>query len=577
MDNNHSLQARFYNQLEQAPTRRAITFYQADGNYTWLTFEQLYRKAARTAAQLSHHGLEQGDVCVIVLPSNEFAVTTVLATLLQGAVPVLVAPPVVQGSMLDLPKIIKHTVRKTEARLVICDESMSDRRNELEDAPAGARYVFGNGELQVNTGGGADIPRVVPAVTDVAALQLTSGTTGFPRVCVWSQEGVLAALDGMASAMQLSEADCCFNWTPLYHDMGLVNNFLLCLTQGIPLALFSPHEFVKRPGLWLRGLSDTGATITWSPNFGYAITAERTRDRQLEGVRLDHVRAFWNAAERIHFNTIQSFYDRFKPYGLTYEALNTNFGCAENVGGATFSEVDEPIVVEHVNHEQLFEERVAQPVSGQSNGQDTVPIVSAGRPHPDLDIQILSDTGESLPEGQVGEIALDTPSRMMEYLEDPEATQGSLDENLLRTGDLGYLRDDNLFWVGRLQERITVRGKKLDPSDFEPVLFGIEGLRKGCFVVFGVDDQAKGTQKIVVVSEVRQPLTRSLDEILDDIRQQTFLRLGVTIDEVELVEAGTLAKTSSGKRRHRHFRECYLKGELQPFYVKEISDPTVTH
>jgi acyl-CoA synthetase (AMP-forming)/AMP-acid ligase II len=154
---------------------------------------------------------------------------------------------------------------------------------------------------------------------------------------------------------------------------------------------------------------------------------------------------------------------------------------------------------------------------------------------------------------------------MRGYLNDEIATRRAVRGNLVRTGDLGYLRGDELFWVGRTQERINVRGKKLDPSDFEPVLFGVAGLREGCFVAFGVDDEEEGTQRVVIVSEVREPLGRDADEVAAEIQKQTFLRLGVTIYEVLLVRPRTLAKTSSGKRRHRHFRQLYLESALEQF------------
>src|SRR5207249_519267 len=160
-----------------------------------------------------------------------------------------------------------------------------------------------------------------------------------------------------------TERDVCFNWTPLYHDMGLVNNFLLCLHAGVPLALLGPTDFVKRPSLWLRGLSATGATLTWSPNFGFALAAQRIQDAELEGVHLEGVRAFWNAAERIHLNTMQSFLSRFQKVGVQPDALKTNFGCAENVGGATFSNPAGAYVVEHVDEELLHTKGLAEPVT----------------------------------------------------------------------------------------------------------------------------------------------------------------------------------------------------------------------
>jgi acyl-CoA synthetase (AMP-forming)/AMP-acid ligase II len=558
-----SLQSRLIERLERAPERRALAFYAPDGEFSWIRFEEAYCRAERLAAMLAEQGLGRGDVGMIVLPSGELSATTTLAVLLCGAVPLLVAPPVVAGSLLDLPRILKRTAQETRARVVVCSETMAGMRDELESGLPDTRFVF---DLE-EPGPGEAVARapVLPASTDVAAMQLTSGTTGFPRICVWDQRAVLAALDGMIAAMKLSDRDACFNWTPLYHDMGLVNNFLLCITSGVPLVMLGPEEFVKRPALWARGLTDTEANVTWSPNFGFALAAKRVGDHELEGVRLDHVRALWNAAERIHHGTMLEFQERYEVYGLAPAAVKTNFGCAENIGGATFSDPDGGFVVEHVDGDALYDSRVARTVPDRADVERATAVVGVGRPHPAIRIEILSDDGEPLPEGHVGEIALDTPSRMRGYLNDEIATRRAVRGDLVCTGDLGYLRGDELFWVGRTQERINVRGKKLDPSDFEPVLFGVAGLREGCFVAFGVDDEEEGTQRVVIVSEVREPLGRDADEVAAEIQKQTFLRLGVTIYEVLLVRPRTLAKTSSGKRRHRHFRQLYLESALEQF------------
>jgi acyl-CoA synthetase (AMP-forming)/AMP-acid ligase II len=191
-------------------------------------------------------------------------------------------------------------------------------------------------------------------------------------------------------------------------------------------------------------------------------------------------------------------------------------------------------------------------------------VVSAGRAHPGLRIEILSPRGRMLQDGRVGEICLDTPSHMLGYHQDARETRRVLRRGLLRTGDLGYLRDGELFWVGRLRERITFHGKKIDPSAFEAVLASTPGLREGCFAAFGVPDERLGTERLIMVSEVRPSLMVSLKELEATICRKCFLELGVTPDDIVLVQSGTLAKTSSGKRRHRYFRKLYLAGDLEP-------------
>jgi len=562
-----SLQQLLYRRLDEAPEGRALAWYSSSGDYRWATFEALMARASGPAARLAEEGVRVGDVCIIVLPSEELAAVLLLAVFQVGAVPLLVAPPVLRGTHEALLQTLRHTVRRTQARVVILPATLSGLIGRLP-AKGGRRYLIGEHMLQ--PAGASELPRVNAAESDVVAMQLTSGTTGRPRICVWSHRNVLAGLAGMWAAMGLRSEDVCFNWTPLYHDMGLVNNFLLCLTHRVPLIMMSPFEFVKRPAAWLRGLAGTGSTVTWSPNFGFALAAERAAENDLTGVRLDGVRAFWSAAERIHVETMRAFHARFAGYGVRFDSLRTNFGCAENVGGATFTGAGEPFPVEFVHRESLLRRRMAKTVGGaDGNGQGTVAVVGVGRPYPNMQIHILSSRGKRLPDGHVGEVALDTPSRMLGYLGDAAATRRAFSHGLLRTGDLGYLRGQELFWVGRVKERITVRGRKLDPSDFEPVLLRIPGLRQGSFAAFGVEDAARGTQRVVIVAEVRDPPGRTRAEIVGDISREVFLHLGVTADEVLLVRPGTLTKTSSGKRRHRFFRRQYLSGGLGTFLFDE--------
>jgi len=554
-----SLQASFAARLEHAPDRRALAFLDASGTCSWRTMEALWRDAASEAAALRELGLQRRDVCVLVLPSGELCATLLTAVLLSGAVPLLVASPVVRGQHTSLFDILARVIRKTRPRLVIATpEFVRDSAAMLGSMPTGTRLV---GWPAATAAAASEGFPVIADGDDLAALQLTSGTTAFPRICMWNHRGILAAIDGMSQSMAITEHDICLNWTPLYHDMGLVNNFLSCLVTGVPLVMMSPIDFVKRPFTWLRGLSTTGATVTWSPNFGFALAAQRVTDAELAGIRLDHVRAFWNAAERIHFETFAAFYERFRTVGVRLDSLKTNFGCAENVGGATFSDPHGPIVVEHVDRRKLHGSGIAAPVRVEEDATDVVSVVGVGRASPGVRVRILSKSGRDLQDGRVGELALDTPSRMLGYLGNARATTRALGVGVLRTGDLGYRRGEEIFWVGRVRERLTVRGRKLDPSDFEAVLLQVSGLRSGCFAVFGVDDAGRGTQKVVILAEIRDGAASDAAAIAAEIRNRVFQRLGVRVDDVQLVPANTLTKTSSGKRRHRYFRNWYIKGQ----------------
>ena len=554
---NRTIQAALRDRLQDDPDRRAYAFVNADGSHTWRTFQELYRKAMTHASVLIGNGLQPGDACVLVVPNSELSTTVLLAALLAGGRPLLVSPPVVRGLHSNLREVLRHVIRKTRAKVAFTEEGTNAFDDRLPLEFPSTRFLTGIKDLA-----NGDPDKATPAFPepgDVGALQLTSGTTGFPRVCVWPQERILNALDGMEAAMALTSDDVCVNWTPLYHDMGLVNNFLLCVVKGIPMAMLGTMDFLKSPAHWLRALADTEATVTWSPNFGFALATERIRDRQLEGVRLEGVRSFWNAAERVHLATYKAFHRRFENLGVRWESLKTNFGCAENVGGATFTDPKGTFPVEHLDPKTLHRKRIAVP---QEAGSDTVPVVGVGRPYPGMAIKILSRKGKELPDGHIGEIAFDTPSAMIGYLGDKRETQRAFRGRYLLTGDQGYLRGDELFWMGRSRERINLHGKKYDPSDFEGALLGIDGLRPGCFAAFGVDDPELGTQRLVIVSEVRDGDAPPTKKLIGRIREEVAKQAGANVSDVVLLPRGSMSKTSSGKRRHRYYRRLYMDGAL---------------
>ncbi len=559
-DSNTSLQAMFRDRLTRNPDGKALTFFNPDGSHTWRTFSEFYQTGCRYGSILSRGGVSAGDVCVFMLPSDETTANALFGALLIGALPLMVAPPVVRGLHSNLKDVLDHVVKTTSARMVVLEDDEKALGEAIQESHPETAVVYTSAFEQ---GGDADAaPLVYPGGEDLAALQLTSGTTGFPRVCVWDQNAVLQALHGMELAMKLGEGDVCVNWTPLYHDMGLINNFMLCMAKDIPLVMLETINFLKKPASWLQALSATGATVTWSPNFGYAFTAQRVRDHHLKDIDLSRVKAFWNAAERIHLDTMLAFQSKFEQFGVPLSAMKTNFGCAENVGGATFSDAAGNFVVEHVNKRRLYEDGIAVPETAGNGSTNTVAVVGVGRPYPGMSIQIQSADGEVLPDGHVGEIALNTPSRMKAYLNNEEETNYALRDQYLHTGDYGYMRGEEVFWTGRIRERINLHGKKFDPSDFESVLLHIEGLRPGCFAAFGVDDEKIGTQRLVIVSEIRDSNEQPLEALVDEVREQVATHLGIKVDEVLLLAQGTMTKTSSGKRRHRFYRELYLDGEI---------------
>ena len=264
-----SLQAR----LDARPEGRALAFYDASRSFAWRDFAATVEDATRAKSAWQDAGLAPGEVAVIVMSDPAETSRVLLGTLLAGGIPLLVASPLIQGSNSSLSEIIGGVVHRTGAR-VVC---YSDREllESLHPERLRESVAIAADEIPLRPAGHAEF--VHRPSESVCAMQLTSGTTGVPRICVWTHQKVQAALEGMANAMDLSTRDIFLNWTPLYHDMGLINNFMLCMVHQIPLVLMSPFDMMRNPALWLQAISDTQATTSWSPNFGFALVAQALR------------------------------------------------------------------------------------------------------------------------------------------------------------------------------------------------------------------------------------------------------------------------------------------------------------
>jgi fatty-acyl-CoA synthase len=553
-----TLQGELYEAARRNGRRRALGFYSARGEIEWLTYDELLGLGLGAAGWFRNQGVHRGDACVLAVGDARRTAVLLLGVLALGAIPLSLPPFGNLRSSGVKAGFVRAVVRRARARLVVTDEPVDSFAGWID--PSLVRDLCVHDLAQE----GPLIEPVLPSEHAVASYQLTSGTTRAPRVCVWGQQALVTRLETTRKALRVGEGDTFVSWAPLHHTMGLLNNFFLCLTSGIPLVLIRPNDFVKSPALWLRALSETRATETWSANFGFALAVEKITDDELRGVRLDSVRGFWNAAERIHLETFASFYRRFRELGLRLGALKTNYGSAENVGGATFGDPTADFVVERVRPDALYERGIAERIEESSAG--AVPVMSVGRPCSGLRVEILR-RGRRVPDGHVGEVVLVSSARMRGYLRDAASTKKALRGRRLLTGDLGYLRGGELFWTGRISERITIRGRKIDPSDFEPVLSAIEGLEARGFAAFGVDDVTQGTQKAVIVAEVRAG-ARDVDRIVRAIRAGAQRELGVALHDVLLVRRGTLTKTMSGKRRHAAYREPYRDGSLEALRVR---------
>jgi acyl-CoA synthetase (AMP-forming)/AMP-acid ligase II len=315
----------------------------------------------------------------------------------------------------------------------------------------------------------------------------------------------------------------------------------------------SPFDWVRAPYRLMQAVSQYKGTLSWLPNFAFNFCAQKTRDRDLEGVDLSSWRAVINCSEPVHAYSHQIFSERFARYGLKPGALATCYAMAENVFAVTLGGLDGPVATDVIDGRALLTERVARPASS-----DGLTLLSCGRPLPNTKVRVLDAEHHDLPERHLGEIALQSDCLLTNYYHRPDATAQAFDQGWYLTGDLGYLANGEVYVTGRKKELIIVGGKNVYPQDLERLAADVPGVHPGRVVAFGIEDETAGTEEVVVVAEAETDAPEERQRIADAIRQRVTQGSDVALRRVRVVDARWLIKTSSGKPARLACREKYL-------------------
>jgi len=525
----------------------------------FLSFQQIEAATARLAGGLQALGLRKGDRTALILPDNDQFVLTFLACLRAGVVPVPVYPPTGLGQLSGYLDNTSHIVGKSGALALVTTPVIKQMLGVVKAACPHLQHI--------TTFAAIDEPSQVFAPVDVspddiAFLQFTSGSTSRPKGVVLTHANLLANIENIAGEGLGADPrqDQGLTWLPLFHDMGLIGFVLTPLVHTIQVTFMSPLQFLKRPAVWLQAMSRFRATITFGPNFAYALCVKRTRPRELEGVDLSHWRVAGCGAEPIRAETLEQFADHFAPLGFRKSAFYPAYGLAESTLAVAFSR---GVPTDDVQPSTLWEEGRAVP---SDSTRDALRIVNCGKAFKGHEIAIFSlddELGQNpLADRQVGEIRLRGPSVSRGYYQEPETTAKAFVNGWFRTGDLGYLVDGDLFICGRQKEVIIVNGRNFYPQDIEWEASQIDGVRKGNVIAFGTHGVDRDRESVVLAFETSVTDPDAHARMASDIRARVQERIGITIDDVVVLAAGALPKTSSGKLQRTRTRELYDNGEL---------------
>ncbi|MFK7984551.1 MAG: fatty acyl-AMP ligase [Sandaracinaceae bacterium] len=546
--------------LERAAERTGygFTFVKDDLSEETLTWESLLERAKGIAVALrEQHGMKKGDHIALILPEAGDFVPTFLGVIQGGGVPVPLYPPMGVGQLGGYLDHCKHIVNASRAKLLVTNRQIKAVLGKVHEAAPDLSKMLQMPDLE----GDASLFRD-PGLTldDTAFIQFTSGSTNRPKGVIVTH-GNLAhnAWAVMRDGLNSHDEDRGVSWLPLFHDMGLIGFVISPIHHKVPVSFMSPMTFLKRPATWLEVLSKHRGTITYGPNFSYAITAKRVRERDMEGLDLSCVRVAGCGAEPIQPDTLRAFADRFSKVGFRQSAFVPSYGMAENTLAIAFA-TDVP--TDRVVAERLWTDGEAVAAPDDADPDDVIEIVHCGPEFPGHGIRIVDvETRAVLEERKVGEIEVKGPSVMEGYYEMPGATRETIDKDgWLKTGDLGYLADGNIHICGRAKDVIIVNGKNYYPQDLEWAGSEVEGVRSGNVVAFPSHRAGLGREAVIVIAETK--LKDEREALGRTVKTAISKATGLTADEVVMVDAGTIPKTSSGKLQRRKARQLYEEGGL---------------
>jgi acyl-CoA synthetase (AMP-forming)/AMP-acid ligase II len=538
----------------QADRPALVRFIDRRERATELDWGTLSQRAMAVAGRLVALGIAPGERVMLVYATGPAFFDAFFGCIAAGAVPCPIYPPVRLGRMDEYHGRTARMIQLAGARLVLTDSRI---KRVLGEVIRRANPQFGARTLDQLPAGEPTLRPVSP--DDLAMVQFSSGTTVDPKPVALTHRAVVAQTRTLIDALQehTEGLDNGVSWLPLYHDMGLIGCVFPSLLFPGDLTLLAPQDFIAKPALWLRAISQHGGTISPAPNFAYALCVDRIKDAQMEGVDLSSWRVALNGAEPVAPEVLRAFVRRFAQWGLRPEALSPVYGLSEASLAVTFSHLDRPFASLRFERDALADGRAQVDPKG-------LEIVSLGPPLPGFGVEIRHD-GQVLPDGQIGTVWLRGPSLMREYLGRPDDTARALVDGWLDSGDAGFVHAGELYLTGRKKDLLILRGRNHPPHPVEQSVDGLDAARTGCAAAVSYRPEGADSEHLLLF--VEHTATATLDqraELPAQAAQAVLTATGLRCGEVVVLPPGTLPRTSSGKIRRAKALALHLAGELAP-------------
>lgn len=546
-------------QLEAAvsPNKLAFKFVSdEDGTTNQLTYGVLHQRARSIAAHIQQIAATQSRVILLYPPGLEF-IAAFFGCLYAGVIAVPAYPP---SNERNTPRIMA-IAKNAGASLALTTTSLHTKLQKFLPLPTWLATDTISFQLADDW-----LPPVIN-IEAPAFIQYTSGSTAEPRGVVLTHQNLYHNSKQISLAFGSTRDSIGVSWLPPYHDMGLIGSILQTLHEGASSILMSPAYFLQRPIRWLQAISDFRATHSGGPNFAFDLCAKKITAEQKAELDLSSWEVAYTGAEPVSADTLELFQSTFASCGFRAQTFHPCYGLAEatlmvsggdKLHGVTSMDIDS----DALSHGQL--------ILWKSGNKKMKRIVGCGRVLLDQQVLIVNPQDSTLcPADRVGEIWVNGPSVAVGYWEQPEETRKTFKASLandpsrhfLRTGDLGFLNDGELFITGRIKNLIILNGKNYYPHDIELTSYNSHpSLKHNGAAAFSIE--MAGKEELVVVQELEFRQKPDHNQVVAAIREAIALNHEVQPFAVALLKPGTIARTSSGKIRHAQVKMDYQSGAI---------------
>jgi len=554
----------------------------AQREYNPISYQELSLRAFAFGERLAN---EQSSSTEIVGRVVMIACHTPYATLLAfygaisvGAIPMIFPMPMSLGSHEALSERIKHWGFAFQSpALLVLEEGLTEKfHDHIPDEINVVRLsdkIEGEWPTRLSS---ANDHR--PTKDDIAFFQTTSSSTGDHKAVSISHENIIANVDGIRKAQNMSEDERMATWLPLFHDMGLVGTVLFSFCNNYTLLIMTPTQFVKRPAIWLRGMDEYKCTIATAPNFGFDYCSRLVSDKDAAAIDLKHVKHLFIGAEPIRVSTIDSFLKKFKDSGITPNVIRPAYGLAESTIITTMTapgETSQFICLDADSIGMGETVKILDTISfepeelARYDASKSIAVCAGGSSIDGMLVEIIDANGDLIEEdGIAGEIAITGTSVAMGYVfgDDNDTLIDRFSGGRTGTGDMGAMIDGQLYILERLKNLIIRNGENYLVSALEEQLAEILDISHEHVAVFDSNIHDPNSD-IVVMVERKAPIDQAaVEDLLVAMPKEAF-----PINKILFSKSREIPRTTSGKKRHFYCRKMYQKSEINFQQEIEVS------